>query len=74
MVFGIFAALAEYERELIRERTVAGLAAARARGPKVADLPKWIKQHLLLQWGVVSLLQTLWLKGILGVSVANGHT
>jgi DNA invertase Pin-like site-specific DNA recombinase len=32
MVFGIFAALAEYERELIRERTLAGLAAARARG------------------------------------------
>lgn len=34
MVFGIFAALAEFERELIRERTVAGLASARARGRK----------------------------------------
>ena len=32
LVFGIFAALAEFERELIRERTVAGLKAARARG------------------------------------------
>ena len=32
LVFGIFAALAEFERELIRERTVAGLEAARARG------------------------------------------
>ena len=31
-VFGIFAALAEFERELIRERTVAGLKAARVRG------------------------------------------
>lgn len=32
LVFGIFASLAEFERELIRERTVAGLQAARARG------------------------------------------
>jgi DNA invertase Pin-like site-specific DNA recombinase len=34
LVFGIFAALAEFERELIRERTKAGLASARARGRK----------------------------------------
>jgi DNA invertase Pin-like site-specific DNA recombinase len=32
LVFGIFAALAEFERELIRERTTAGLMSARARG------------------------------------------
>ena len=31
-IFGIFAALAEFERALIIERTKAGLAAARARG------------------------------------------
>lgn len=32
LVFGIFAALSEYERALISERTIAGLASARARG------------------------------------------
>jgi len=31
-VFGIFATLSEFERDLILERTMAGLAAARARG------------------------------------------
>jgi DNA invertase Pin-like site-specific DNA recombinase len=31
LVFGIFAALAEFERELISERTLAGLASARGR-------------------------------------------
>lgn len=34
LVFHIFGALAEFERTLIRERTQAGLAAARARGRK----------------------------------------
>lgn len=32
LVFHIFGALAEFERSIIRERTVAGLASARARG------------------------------------------
>lgn len=34
MIFGVFATLAEFERDLIRERTMAGLEAARARGRK----------------------------------------
>ncbi|MBT1171211.1 recombinase family protein [Bifidobacterium sp. SO4] len=34
LVFNIFAALAQFERDLIRERTNAGLEAARARGRK----------------------------------------
>ena len=48
LVFHVFAALAEFERNQIRERTNAGLAAARARGrtggrkPKLTD--KQIKE------------------------------
>jgi DNA invertase Pin-like site-specific DNA recombinase len=34
MVFHVFGAMAEMERDLVRERTKAGLAAARARGRK----------------------------------------
>jgi DNA invertase Pin-like site-specific DNA recombinase len=43
LIFHIFGSLAEFERELIRERTMAGLASARARGrvggrkPKLTD-------------------------------------
>src|SRR5215211_8383172 len=45
LVFGIFATLAEFERDLIHERTMAGLTAARARGrtggrPRVMTKPK----------------------------------
>jgi len=39
LVYHIFGALAEFERNLIRERTQAGLAAARARG-KMGGRPK----------------------------------
>ena len=39
LVFGIFATLAEFERDLIKERTVAGLNAARANG-RVGGRPK----------------------------------
>ena len=45
LIFHIFGALAEFERNLIRERTQAGLQAARARGrkggrPKALDADK----------------------------------
>ena len=45
LVFHIFGALAEFERNLIKERSMAGLAAARARGrlggrPKRLDINK----------------------------------
>ena len=40
LIFHVFGALAEFERDLIRERTRAGLAAARARGRKGGRKPK----------------------------------
>lgn len=43
MIFGIFATLAEFERELIRERTQAGLKSARARG-RNGGRPKGMSQ------------------------------
>ncbi len=44
LIFHVFGALAEFERDIIRERTQAGLASARARGrmggrPKKLDTP-----------------------------------
>ncbi len=44
LIFHVFGALAEFERDIIRERTQAGLAAARARGrmggrPKKLETP-----------------------------------
>jgi len=43
LIFHIFASLAEFEREVIRERTKAGLAAARARG-RTGGRPKGVDQ------------------------------
>ncbi|CAM5202477.1 DNA-invertase hin [Castellaniella denitrificans] len=46
LVFHVFAALAEFERGLIRERTRAGLAAARARGRAGGRKPKLDAQQV----------------------------
>lgn len=46
LVFHVFAALAEFERNLIRERTQAGLAAARARGRAGGRKPKLNSQQI----------------------------
>lgn len=43
LIFHIFGALAEFEHSLIRERTIAGLSAARARGRKGGRKPKLSK-------------------------------
>lgn len=56
LILGIFASLAEFERQLIRERTVAGLAAARERGsrpgrPSVVTPEKVTAARALLDQG-----------------------
>ena len=45
-MFGISASLAEFERELIAERTRAGLAAARARG-RLGGRPRKMDRAML---------------------------
>ncbi|EKT4531013.1 recombinase family protein [Pseudomonas putida] len=46
LMFHVFAALAEFERNLIRERTQVGLAAARARGRSGGRKPKLDAQQI----------------------------
>lgn len=48
LVFHVFGALAEFERDLIRERTNAGLKAARARGRK-GGRPRKLSEKKLRQ-------------------------
>src|SRR5207247_2232567 len=48
LVFHIFGALAEFEREVIRERTRAGLQAARARG-RLGGRPKALNAKQIAQ-------------------------
>ncbi|MDQ5884368.1 MAG: hypothetical protein QG556_707 [Pseudomonadota bacterium] len=57
MIFGIFASLAEFERELIRERTSAGLVSARARG-RNGGRPKGMSQDALEKATIAEALYT----------------
>ena len=63
LVCNIFAALSEFERELIRERTQAGLSAARARGRK-GGRPKGLLQAAI---ATAMAAETLYREGQLSV-------
>ena len=57
LVFHLFGALGQFERDLIRERTRAGLAAAAARGRKggrkrVVDAEKLARAHSIIARGL----------------------
>src|SRR5690606_1161761 len=67
LIFHIFGSLAEFERALIRERTLAGLAAARARG-RLGGRPRKLtrkqvelarRMHADKQTDVATICQTL---------------
>lgn len=46
LIFGVFAAFSEFERELIRERTKAGMKAARRRGKRIGRPPSLTPEKL----------------------------
>lgn len=73
MVFGIFASLAEFERELIRERTRAGMAAARQRGsaigrPRKLDDEQVAKAYHWITGNVMSMSEAA---SVLGVTLTT---
>ena len=58
LVFGIFAALSEFEREMIKERTLAGMASARARGRKGGRPYKMTQAKLRLAMASLGKVET----------------
>jgi DNA invertase Pin-like site-specific DNA recombinase len=64
LTFNMFASLAEFERDLIRERTQAGLQAARARG-RLGGRPKGLSQKAL---STAAATETLYREGKLSIN------
>ena len=54
LVFHVFASIAEFERDVIRERTIAGLEAARARGRKGGRKPTTDEKKIALALRLMS--------------------
>lgn len=72
MIFGIMATLAEFERELIRERTKAGMAAAMRRGVTIGRPRKLTPYQLEQASGmIVSGQSRADVAALLGVNVAT---
>ena len=69
LTFHLFAALAEFEKDIIRERTKAGLEAARARGRK-GGRPKGISKQALNK---VLIAQALYKKQNMSISEICRH-
>ncbi|MBX9865690.1 MAG: recombinase family protein [Burkholderiales bacterium] len=69
LTFNIFASLAEFERDLISERTKAGLESARARGRK-GGKPKGLSQHAE---ATACAAETLYKEGKLSVNQIAGQ-
>jgi len=72
LVFDVFAAIAEFERDVIRERTRLGLAAARARGRLGGRPPALTPQKIAQARAMRAQKITMpAIAGALGVSVAT---
>lgn len=73
LIFHVFGALAEFERDLIRERTMAGLAAARARGRQGGRPTVWTPEKLATARSMYAGQQydTATIARVLGVSRAS---
>lgn len=69
LIFHIFASLAEFERDIISERTKAGLASARARG-RVGGRPKGLSKEALDKAIIV---ETLYKQGDMSITQICKH-